>query len=93
MRERPGGGPSYVMIPVDEARAHLLFLATRGIGLRQVARVSGVSHATLQDIRTGHTLRVRSTTASRILAVHLGRVTAHPGRHPFKQPLFRHHDT
>jgi hypothetical protein len=86
VRERPGGGPSFVMIPANEVRAHLFWLASRGIGLRQIAQVSGVSLATLRALRTGASPRVRSTTASRILATHLGRVTAHPGKHPFKQP-------
>lgn len=40
-----------VLIPTDEARAHLLALSAKGVGLRAVAEGSGVAYSCLQDIK------------------------------------------
>lgn len=88
MRERPDGGPTFVRVSADEARAHLLALAARGIGLRQAAKVSGVSWETLRHVRNGERTFIRSDTRDRIFALHMGRLTPHKGKHPHKQPGF-----
>lgn len=66
--------PAYVS--AGPARAHLAMLAAAGVGLKQVAKVSGVSTGTLSKLVYGDgtrglapSKRVRKATADRILAV------------------------
>lgn len=64
--------PSYVS--AGPAREHIQMLAEHGVGLKQVARLSGVSHGTLSKLVYGMpdrppSRRVRPSTAARILAV------------------------
>lgn len=58
-----------------EAREHLRFLQSKGIGLDEVARLSGLTHHTIFFIRSGRNKKVFSTTEAKILAVgsHMGR--------------------
>jgi hypothetical protein len=60
-----------------EAREHLLWLETRGIGLRTVSEVCGVSRSALSLIRKGVRPVSRPETINAILAVHAG--NAAPG--------------
>jgi hypothetical protein len=56
-------------VSADRARAHLLALSKAGIGRRAVSAASGVSHSSLQAIRTGRKTQIRAQTERRILAV------------------------
>lgn len=60
-----------------EAREHLLWLESRGVGLRTVSEVSGVSRSALSLIRKGTRPVSRQATIDAILAVHVGQ--AAPG--------------
>lgn len=69
--------PAYV--DADEVRAHLAWLADRGIGLKSVAKMSGLSHGALSKLvygdsrrGTAPSKRCRPETRDRILAVHPG---------------------
>lgn len=63
--------PAYVA--AGPARAHVEWLGTQGVGLKQVAKVSGVAHGTLWKLMYGKdgrpSRRVRHSTAERLLAV------------------------
>lgn len=64
--------PAYV--DADPAREHLAWLATQGVGLKQVARRSGVSHGAISNLVYGKhgrapSKRCRPDTLARILAV------------------------
>jgi hypothetical protein len=63
-------------VPAGNARRHLADLAAAGVGLKQVAKVSGIGHGVLSKIVYGDpargmapSRRVRQTTARRIMAV------------------------
>lgn len=65
-------------VPAGKARAHLKELAAYGIGLKTVAKVSGVPHGSLAKIiygdparRMGPSKRIRPATERRILSVTL----------------------
>ena len=69
-----GGGSSYVS--AEPARQHLAALGQAGVGLKTVARLSGVSHGSLSKIVYGEpgrgrppSRRIRVETSERILAV------------------------
>ena len=69
-----GNGGSYVS--AEPARRHLAALAEAGVGLKTVARLSGVSHGSLSKIVYGEpgrarapSRRIRPETSERILAV------------------------
>lgn len=68
--------PPYV--GAARARAHLAELAAQGIGIKSVARLSGVSHGALSKLVYGNSRgrgpskRIRYSTEQRILAVHAG---------------------
>jgi AraC-like DNA-binding protein len=51
------------------SRRHLEALAARGIGLRRIARATGLTPSYVQRIRNGHVHRIRTSTATAILAV------------------------
>lgn len=64
--------PAYVA--AGPARAHLAWLANQGVGLKQVARVSGLPHGSLSKLVYGQngrppSRRIRPATAEKILAV------------------------
>lgn len=52
-----------------EAREHLQWLSTKGVGLRTVQERSGVGRTTLQSILSGRARRSRAETIAAILAV------------------------
>lgn len=56
-------------VDATEARDHLLWLRSNGIGLRTVAERTGLSRSSLQEIVTGERRQVAPETADRILAV------------------------
>ena len=56
------------LVPADEVREHLEFLSSAGIGLRTVARRTGLSRSTLSKLRR-RTQRVRPRTADLILGL------------------------
>lgn len=57
-----------------EARQHLAWLRTKGIGLRTVAARTGLSRTTVQQIASGQRTQALTTTVDRILAVNAARV-------------------
>lgn len=59
--------PAYV--GADTSRQHLRFLIERGVGLKTVAKRSGLAYSSLQKIHYGPTKRVRVETQDKILAV------------------------
>lgn len=66
--------PAYV--GADPAREHIEYLSTQGVGLKQIAKVSGVAHGALwkivygvPSIGRGPSKRIRKTTLDAILAV------------------------
>lgn len=63
-------------VPADEAREHVEWLRTCGVGLKSVAKLSGVPHGSLSKLvygdpkrGMGPSRRIRPQTARRILAV------------------------
>lgn len=85
-RERPYGPGPIPMLDADEARAHLLWLASQGVGLRRIRAHTGIAWSTLRHIRQGTTKRIRLTTHNTIMAVNTASLPPVPGRHPHKQP-------
>lgn len=66
---RRNGGVSARLVPADRTREHLVELASRGVGLRWLAKETGVSRAALADIRSGAAGRVRPATEEAVCAV------------------------
>ncbi|WP_157965257.1 helix-turn-helix domain-containing protein [Euzebya rosea] len=71
LRHRRG---THDLVDADPVRARLAELAADGIGLKQVARLSGVSHGALSKLVHGQSgrppsRRCRTATAERIMAV------------------------
>lgn len=69
--------PAYV--PCHEARHHLEWLRSGGVGRRTVAERTGIAQSTIQKIATGRVTRSRQSTIDAILAV--PRSAARPGAH------------
>jgi hypothetical protein len=65
------------LVDATEARNHLLWLQSRGIGLRRLHNVTGLSRTTLHEIRSGRRSRITRNNANRIVAV---------GLHRFRKP-------
>lgn len=63
MTERPA------LVDAGAARARLLELAGLKVGIRQAARLAGVSVRTIQRIRTGTATQIRATVARAILGI------------------------
>ena len=63
--------PSVIFIDATETREHIQWLRKVGIGRRQIHATSRVALSTIQKIASGQLLRIRPTTADRILAVGL----------------------
>ena len=59
------------MVDATEAREHLLWLRTKGIGRRQAADLARLTPSTIQKITTGTRTRIYPETAARILAINL----------------------
>lgn len=59
------------LIDPTEMVEHLNRLTAAGIGLRQVAAMTGLSRTTLGDLRSGRNRRVRRRTADAVLAISL----------------------
>lgn len=57
------------MVAATEARAHLIALQRRGLGVRAVADASDVPMATVKAVRSGKKLKLRAQTAARLLRV------------------------
>ena len=57
------------LVDATVARAHLRVLSAYGVGVRQVAALTGMSHAHLRDIRVGLTATIRKENHDRIRAV------------------------
>jgi hypothetical protein len=66
------------LVDATEARNHLLWLQSRGIGLRRLHNVTGIARSTLNEIRSGRRNRITRPTANRIIAVGLHRFTRKP---------------
>ena len=63
--------PTVIFIDATETREHIQWLRQVGIGRRQIHATSRVALSTIQKIASGQLLRIRPTTADRILAVGL----------------------
>jgi transcriptional regulator with XRE-family HTH domain len=57
------------LVPAGHAREHLEVLRSLGVGLRTVARRTGLGRTALAQIRSGETRRVHPETARAILGV------------------------
>ena len=56
-------------VDCSEAREHLLWLSSIGIGKRTVHKVTGVALSSVEGIRSGDIVKARPKTVDRILAV------------------------
>lgn len=68
-------GDTGELVDAGPARAHLEALAAQGVGRRAVAAACDVALSVLLDVRRGRKLRVRASTARRILAVDAGAIS------------------
>jgi len=57
------------LIDAEETRQHILFLASKGIGLGAIANQVGTNRATIQYIKRGKWPRITVELSSKILAV------------------------
>jgi lambda repressor-like predicted transcriptional regulator len=64
------------LVDASEARRHLHWLRTRGIGLRTVAERTGLSRSALQKISNGQRPRAHQATVDAILGVHAASIPA-----------------
>ena len=69
--------PNPAFIDATEAREHLLWLSSVGVGKRRVAELTGVSLSAIDKLRQGNRTKCRPETAAKILAV--GRSRASDG--------------
>lgn len=69
--------PNPAFVDATEAREHLLWLSSVGIGKRRVAELTGVSLSAIDKLRQGNRAKCRPETAAKILAV--GRSRASDG--------------
>lgn len=67
-------GDTGELIDAAPVRAHLAALAEQGVGRRAVAAACDVALSTLRSVGQGRKLRVRASTARRILAVDAGAI-------------------
>ena len=74
-RHRYGIEPfqTFTLVDPKETRRHIEWLRTRGIGLRTIRDLTGMSRSNLQRIVNGERKHITSTTADRILAIGLHR--------------------
>jgi hypothetical protein len=64
--------PQVRFVNAKETREHLIWLQSIGIGLRTVAKETGLGRTALTEIRKGITRRVAVETEAKILALHRG---------------------
>lgn len=57
-------------VDTTEAREHLLWLRSQGVGRRAVAAASGVALSSVQGIASGKIQKARPETVAKLLAVH-----------------------
>jgi hypothetical protein len=57
------------LVDAAEVRAHLFRLSRKGVGYKSVATACDVSKTVLLEVRAGRRLKVRATTARKVLAV------------------------
>lgn len=57
------------LVPVDLTRAYLSALAEKGLGVRQQAKLAGVSRRTVEKIRNGQASLVHARIVTKLLAV------------------------
>lgn len=69
--------PNPAFIDATEAREHLLWLSSVGVGKRRVAELTGVSLSAIDKLRQGNRTKCRPETAAKILGV--GRSRASDG--------------
>ena len=62
-------GDTRDIVPALAARAHILRLAKKGIGYKQVSAAASVAISIMAQIRNGKRLRIRQSTERAILAV------------------------
>lgn len=74
-------------IDATEAREHLRWLSTVGVGKREAAKAAGLSLSAVQEIRSGRRTKCNPSTASKILAV--SRLAAAPGARIDAGPTWR----
>ena len=80
--------PAY--IDATEARKHLLWLSSVGVGKRRVSELTGIASTTVWKIRTGRLTKCRRSTADKILAV--GKSKAADGAKVDAEPTWRRID-
>lgn len=69
-RDKLGTGPPHARyVDAAQARAHLRWLSSVGVGRRTIARRTGLSLSALQEIKAGRHRRIRPETADSILGV------------------------
>ena len=61
--------PEAGYVPADRARAHLLFLASHGVGLKAVNAATDIGLPIIIGVRNGSRLRLQKRTEKKILAV------------------------
>ena len=74
-RRKANGWEPYV--DATEAREHLRWLSSIGVGTRALCASTGMHRSVLQKIKVGTTKRIRPETESKILAVHKGLAADH----------------
>lgn len=65
------------IVSAAKARAHMLWLAKRGVGRRAVGAATDISDTILSDIRSGRKLHIRARTERKILAVTVSTASDH----------------
>lgn len=65
------------LVDAAPVRAHLLALSKKGVGYKSVAAACDVAKTILMEVRSGRRLKVRATTARKVLAVD---ATAHAAK-------------
>lgn len=69
--------PSPAYIDASEARKHLLWLSSVGVGKRRVAEVTGISLTSIWKIRSERLTKCRKSTVDKILAVGRSKAADH----------------
>lgn len=80
--------PAY--IDASEARKHLLWLSSVGVGKRRVSQLTGISASAIDKLRQGNRTKCRQSTADKILAV--GRSKAADGAYVDAKATWRRID-
>lgn len=57
------------LVSAAAVRQHLTTVHAQGVGIRQVARLAGVSPTVIQDLQSGRLTVIREATAQRLLAI------------------------